>query len=134
MRISSSLDNLIEVDTFTEKIAEEMGFAPGQLADLGICVTEAVTNAIAHAHKFDESLQVEIDFEQLADGLRIRVRDHGPGFDVEELPDPRQPENILKDHGRGVLLIRALMDDVVIRRLTDGMVVEMIKRLSAQGR
>ncbi len=130
LSIPSSLDELERVDAVTGQIATEMGFDDNALADLGICVTEAVTNAIAHAHKYDESLSVDIEFLRYDDALKVRIRDHGPGFNVESLPDPTLPENLLKDHGRGVLLIRALMDDVGITRFDDGMMIEMVKKLN----
>jgi serine/threonine-protein kinase RsbW len=108
-----------------------MGFAESACADLGICVTEAAINAIIHAHKEQERLQVEIRFERMSDSLRVIVRDHGGGFDIDNVPDPTRPENILKATGRGVHLIRALMDSVDIQRLADGMQVTMIKKRSA---
>jgi serine/threonine-protein kinase RsbW len=127
--IPSRVDELELVDITTERIGAEMGFDDGARADLGICVTEAVNNAIAHAHHYDESLVVEVVFACYPDALKVSIRDHGPGFDVDLLPDPTQPENLLKDHGRGVMLIRALMDEVMIHRLADGMLVEMVKKL-----
>ncbi|MBI5058411.1 ATP-binding protein [candidate division KSB1 bacterium] len=127
--IPSRTDELERVDTITERIGSEMGFDDGARADLGICVTEAVNNAIVHAHRNDEALIVEVRFTCYADALKVSIRDHGPGFDVDALPDPTAPENLLKDHGRGVMLIRALMDEVMIHRLADGMLVEMVKKL-----
>jgi serine/threonine-protein kinase RsbW len=96
-------------------------------------VTEAVNNAIGHAHQYKAELPIEIEFKCYAESLHVCVRDHGAGFDVEGLPDPTSPENILKDHGRGVLLIRALMDAVVVHRLADGMLIELIKKLHGRG-
>jgi serine/threonine-protein kinase RsbW len=130
--IPSSADELEVVDSITERIGCELGFDEGARADLGICVTEAVNNAIVHAHQYNAELKVEVNFTCYADALKVSVRDHGPGFDVESLPDPTAPENLLKDHGRGVMLIRALMDEVMIHRLADGMLVEMVKRRQAE--
>ena len=126
--IPSRTDELERVDSITERIGGEMGFDDGARADLGICVTEAVNNAIVHAHQYNETLVVEVQFTCYSDALKVSIRDHGPGFDVDTLPDPTAPENLLKDHGRGVMLIRALMDEVMIHRLADGMLVEMVKR------
>lgn len=132
MVISSTVDELERVDETTERIATTMGFTDDARADLGICVTEAVNNAIGHAHGYNASLKIEIEFKQYPESLHVCIRDHGPGFDVEALPDPTAPENLLKDHGRGVMLIRALMDAVVVHRLSDGMLIELVKKLNSQ--
>ncbi len=129
LRIPSSLNRLPDVDEAVERIAGEMGFDANACADLGICVTEAAGNAIVHAHHEQPDLTVEVRFERLKDALRVSIRDHGPGFDVETVPDPTLPENLLKDNGRGLHLIRSLMDEVDVRRHPDGMQITMTKRL-----
>ncbi|RPH95593.1 ATP-binding protein [candidate division KSB1 bacterium] len=127
--LPSSLDQLEQIDQVVERMAREMGFAEEVRSDLGICVTEAAGNAIVHAHGERAEIPVEICIERYADHMQISVRDHGPGFYSQEIPDPTLPENLLKDHGRGLHLIRALMDHVEIRRLPDGMQIIMIKKL-----
>jgi serine/threonine-protein kinase RsbW len=129
LRIPSSLERLSDVDAAVESIARGMGFGESACADLGICVTEAAGNAILHAHHQREELPVEIRFEKLAGALRVIVRDHGEGFEVQEISDPTLPENLLKLNGRGLHLIRALMDQTEIQRLPDGMQIIMIKNL-----
>jgi len=129
MRIPSSLDELPHVDAEVERIAREMGFGDDARADLGICVTEAAGNAITHAHHQRADLYVEIRFEQFPDALQVAVRDHGPGFDVEQIPDPTLPENLMKPNGRGLHVIRTLMDGVELKRLPDGMCIVMTKKL-----
>ena len=130
LRIPSSLDELPHVDAEVERIAREMGFEESACADLGICVTEAAGNAINHAHHQQPDLFVEIQFEQLPGSLRVVVRDHGAGFDIEKIPDPTLPENLLKPSGRGLHVIRSLMDSVEVKRLSDGMCVAMVKKLN----
>jgi serine/threonine-protein kinase RsbW len=129
LSIPSSLDELMRVDSTVERIAREMGFTDNACADLGICVTEAAGNAIVHAHHQRAELAVEIRFERFANSLRIAVRDHGVGFEADRVPDPTLPENLLKEHGRGLLVIQSLMDGVEIERLADGMQIIMIKNL-----
>jgi serine/threonine-protein kinase RsbW len=131
LRIPSSLDELPHVDAEVERVARQMGFGDSACADLGICVTEAAGNAITHAHHQQPERLVEIRFEQLSDSLRVVVRDHGAGFDVEKIPDPTLPENLLKPSGRGLHVIRSLMDSVEVKRLPDGMCIAMVKKLSS---
>lgn len=128
MRVPSSLDRLAEVDEAVEQIGRRLGFSEDEVADLGICVTEAVGNAIVHAHGERADLSVDVRFEPLPDGLRIVVRDYGPGFDARDVPDPTLPENILNIRGRGLLLIRALMDELEVNRRDPGMELIMLKR------
>jgi serine/threonine-protein kinase RsbW len=130
LRLPSSLDQLPLIDSEVERVAREMGFGDDACADVGICVTEAAVNAILHAHHEQPELIVEIRLERFEDALRISIRDHGRGFDPDSLADPTLPENVLKSSGRGVHLIRALMDNVEIRRFADGMQLLMVKKRS----
>jgi serine/threonine-protein kinase RsbW len=130
LRIPSSLDELQQVDSTVERIAREMGFTESDCADLGICVTEAAGNAIVHAHHEQPELHVEIRFDRFPDSLTVVVRDHGAGFSTEQVADPTLPENLLKEHGRGLLVIQSLMDRVQVERLADGMQIVMVKNLS----
>ncbi len=129
LNIPSSVDQIEKVDEFVESFAISLGFDHDALADIGICVTELVMNAIVHAHKEQADIPVKIQIESKKDGLRVAVRDFGPGFETDSLPDPTSPENIFEDHGRGILIVRAMMDDVQCIRHSDGMEIEIFKKL-----
>jgi len=131
LNIPSSVDQIEKVDEFVESLASGMGFGHDALADIGICVTELVMNAIVHAHKEQVEIPVEIKVECRSDGLVVCVRDYGPGFDTKTVPDPTSPEHIFEDHGRGILIVRAMMDDVQVIRHNDGMCIEIFKRLNS---
>ncbi|MBP6311131.1 MAG: ATP-binding protein [Flavobacteriales bacterium] len=77
-----------------------------------IALTEAVNNAIHHGNKLDPSKEVSLGYEVKGDKVIFVVQDQGPGFDTENLPDPTDPKNLEKPHGRGVFLMRALADSV----------------------
>ncbi len=130
LNIPSSVDQIEKVDEFVESFATSLGFQSDALADIGICVTELVMNAIVHAHKEQAEIPVKIRIEGGVEGLRVSVRDYGPGFETNAIPDPTSPENIYEDHGRGILIVRAMMDDVQCTRLEDGMLIEIFKRLN----
>jgi serine/threonine-protein kinase RsbW len=99
-------------------------------------VRESVINAIKHGNAGDERKRVHVEFTpiqtaDLPEGIVIRVRDEGPGFDPSTLPDPLAPENLLKASGRGIFLIRSFMDEMVLQRAPEGgMEVVMVKRVS----
>ena len=131
-----------EMTDFVQVIGDHIGRAAG-LDDeavhwMSVAVRECVVNAIKHGNRHDASRQVFVDFEIRPRSdypeLLIRVRDQGEGFDPEELADPLAPENLLKTSGRGIFLIRSFMDDVQLRRASEGgMEVVMTKRVQPAG-
>jgi serine/threonine-protein kinase RsbW len=102
-----------------------------------VAIRESVINAIKHGNRHDVSKHVFVEFGLLpADHpteLTIRIRDQGEGFDVNELPDPLAPENLLKASGRGIFFMRNFMDEVDIHRAAGGGTeVRMVKKLTPQ--
>ncbi|MBU0691259.1 ATP-binding protein [bacterium] len=129
LSIPSTPDQLEVIDNVVEAMAADMGFDKDALADLGICVTEAVMNAIEHAHRDQPDLFIDLTIECYADRMKITVRDHGPGFDEDAVPDPTTPQNVLNLGGRGLMLMRAMMDEVEVRPHDDGTEISMVKKL-----
>jgi len=81
--------------------------------EIMLALQEALVNAVLHGCKNDSSKHVRCRVRRdTNDRILIVVTDPGPGFNPEKLLDPRRPENVHADHGRGVYLIRQLMDDV----------------------
>jgi serine/threonine-protein kinase RsbW len=103
---------------------------------IGVAVRESVINAIKHGNRedYDKLVTVEFSLMPVAGPTEfvVRVLDQGQGFDAEEIADPLAPENILKSSGRGIFFMRSFMDDVVLRRASEGgMEVRMVKKLAA---
>lgn len=114
-----------------EKIAAIAGFGDDDALNVGIAVREAVINAIAHGNRRDPGRKVEVTLKAKARSIEARVRDQGEGFDVSAMPDPLAADNVLKTSGRGILMIRAFVDDVQFRhREGRGMEVTLVKRRS----
>jgi serine/threonine-protein kinase RsbW len=90
-------------------------------------LTEAMTNAIRHAHKDDPDKTIHIFISLSDEELMIRVYDHGPGFDFESAC--AQEPGKLEERGRGIYIIKCLMDSVIYRRTRDYNVLEMWKKL-----
>jgi serine/threonine-protein kinase RsbW len=78
-----------------------------------LLASEAVTNAIEHGNKSDESKQVIIEFRHQAGRSECWVEDEGDGFDRDEIADPLASENLLEDGGRGIFLIERMADEVI---------------------
>jgi serine/threonine-protein kinase RsbW len=120
IEIESDPNNLITVEEFVNYFAKDLGLNEEQLATLLLAVTEATTNAIIHANKCDKTKLVKVDVKVQNSKLIIKVIDEGTGFDPSEIPDPTKPENILKDSGRGMYLMRVYMDDLKYNVTPDG--------------
>ena len=128
----SELEYLDLVQTVTDCITRFMGFDSDTAHWIGMSVRESVTNAIQHGNRLDQAKKVDVRFEIGAEALSITVRDQGNGFNVESLPNPLDPENLLKPSGRGIFYIRSFMDEVEFRSSSHGgMEVHMTKKMSS---
>lgn len=95
---------------------------------LNLVLTEAMVNAIKHANANDPEKLVHICITIANNRLIIKVYDNGQGFDINAVPPP-DVEGLM-ERGRGIFLIKALMDSVVYRKVSTGNVLEMSKKLS----
>lgn len=125
--IPSDPNRIVEVDEFAERICRSLAFEQDDCDDIAISVTEAVNNAIEHGNSGDSTKSVTIVFKPLDDGLQIEVSDQGDGFEVDQIKDPTDPENLLAESGRGILIIRHLMDEVNVFPSQNGTMVSMKK-------
>jgi serine/threonine-protein kinase RsbW len=112
LEIESNPNNLITVEEFVNYFAKDIGVPQSRMDGLMLSVTEATTNAIIHANKCDETKLVKIDVKIEDSKVIITVKDEGIGFNPGKIPDPTEPENLLKDSGRGIYLMRFYMDDL----------------------
>ncbi|MEZ5308611.1 MAG: ATP-binding protein [Pyrinomonadaceae bacterium] len=126
--IPSRIDSIDIAVSRAVGFAEDKGFDEQAVFGIDMAVREAVANAVKHGNKLDESKEVEIELEDAPRGLEIMVRDFGAGFKVEDVPDPTNPENLLKANGRGILFIQNFVDFVEwSNHPAGGMVVKMRK-------
>jgi len=131
--IKSNVNELARVATITEEICERCGLIEDEIDDISIAVTEAVNNAIKHGNKGDSTKSIEIVFQIETEKIKIRIKDEGKGFQLEEVRDPRKNENLLKDNGRGILIMKTLMDEVKLLAGTEGNVLQLVKKISRNG-
>ena len=93
-----------------------------------IALGEALANAVIHGNHENPEKQVHVTCRCSMDGeVVITLRDEGEGFDSDAVPDPTEPQRRLLSHGRGLHLMRALMDEVSFEE--NGTVVRMRKRM-----
>jgi serine/threonine-protein kinase RsbW len=101
------------------------GCIPEGESDVEIALREALANAVIHGNHEDRRKYVHVTCRCEPDEVSIAVKDEGKGFDVNHVPDPTTPENISSVHGRGIHVMKALMDEV--RFEEGGVVVHMRK-------
>ena len=130
-RVSYTLDSTLEsvntVEQIADKFASDSGFPEEERNKISIAVREAAVNAVLHGNQYDPSKKVTVAFDTTGESLLISIADQGAGLDPASIPDPLAPENLLKQSGRGIFLIRTFMDDVRFRTLTPGTEVTLIK-------
>lgn len=85
-----------------------------------LAVTEAVNNAIIHGNKNDIKKEIELEFVVTDNYIKITVTDEGEGFDLDKVPDPTLPENLLSEHGRGIFIIKHFVDELKVVKSAKG--------------
>ena len=107
----------LHVSADIQKEIQELWLARGMsdmdLPDMQLALEEGLANAIKHGNKMDSNKQVTVECFMNEDVVRVVIKDEGNGFDLNEVPDPTLPENLDKPSGRGVMLMKAFMDDVL---------------------
>jgi serine/threonine-protein kinase RsbW len=111
-RLPSELRFVAETTEWLVELAALFSIVEMDDPHLAISLDEAITNAIRHGNKYDKQKTVYICAEISAEAARFTVRDEGDGFDPAALPNPLDPDNLLKPSGRGIFLMRQLMDEV----------------------
>jgi len=129
LSLESRIESVDEAAEAAAKFAKQARLGEEALFAIDLAVRESVANAVKHGNKFDADKQVEITFSSDESGLKIVVRDFGTGFMVDDVPDPTDPDNLLKANGRGILFMNTFMDEVEWQNAPDGgLVVKMLKK------
>ena len=110
--IPSDFESVSKVESLVDKVCNEIGVPEDYYGNVLIAVTEAVNNAIQHGNQFSKTLKVALSVCDSELVFNFSVSDKGMGFDVTNLPDPTSPENVLKENGRGIFLMKNLADEV----------------------
>ena len=112
-------------ESFVFELDNQYHFSEPVLDRMLVSVTEAVNNGIVHGNKSNPEKSVDLSCTCFQDRIVFVIRDEGVGFVKEELPNPLDEENLLKESGRGILIIEHLMDSVEYHRQESGMELTM---------
>jgi serine/threonine-protein kinase RsbW len=110
--IPSKSENIVLVEKLVDDVCDLFDIKEEIYGHLLVALTEAVNNALQHGNKANPNKNIEITFKVKNDTLHFSIKDEGPGFNPDLLPDPTDPENIEKPTGRGIFLMKHLADKV----------------------
>ena len=127
------MESVSEVEEAADHLATAAGLDEDQRFHIGMAVREAAINAVLHGNEYDPARQIEVSLENTGKDLVIVIADQGHGFNPDSVPDPLAAENLLRGTGRGIFLIRSLMDEVHFRQLHPGSELTLVKHLASAG-
>lgn len=124
--ISSDLEAAKDFEEGLLREVARHGYSDTVAFAIKLALQEGLNNAIRHGNRCDPRKTVEIDFQVDKEQTSITITDQGRGFDPRKVPDPTTDENLQKPCGRGIMLMRAYMDEVRYNRR--GNQIHMVKR------
>ncbi len=128
--LPSSIEYLPLVDTVCQAFCSWAGLSSEVSNDICMAVIEAATNAIVHGNKSIRSKKMRAVFNKRQNEIVVKVIDEGEGFDPEKVPSPLDEDNILKESGRGIYIMRQVMDEVEFESIPGkGTTVTLLKAL-----
>jgi serine/threonine-protein kinase RsbW len=125
--LAADVHAITPVVSWVMRLVGDLGYGEGKEFEIELALREALANAITHGCKADPQKKIEcfVSAEKNR-GILIVVRDPGPGFNFSSVPSPTEERNLISEHGRGIYLINALMDEVKFER--NGSEIQMRKR------
>jgi serine/threonine-protein kinase RsbW len=126
VEIPSTVDEIHRVQAVIQHELSRQGYDADTCFAVKLALEESLVNAVKHGNKFDPKCLVHVRFSINPRRISISVKDEGSGFDPTGVPDPTSDENLTKPNGRGIMLMRAYMDEVSYNRR--GNEVTMIRR------
>jgi serine/threonine-protein kinase RsbW len=117
LNMPANSESIATITAAISEVLERLEIPEQKRFEIDLAVQEALANAVVHGCNGDPSKMISCRLNGDHEGrLVISVTDPGPGFRPEVIPDPKRSENLYGDHGRGVYLIRQLMDEVQFER------------------
>ncbi|MDX8337811.1 ATP-binding protein [Draconibacterium sp. IB214405] len=110
--LNSVSSELNRVESFIKELFDFHNFSQKCFNTVFLCISEAVTNSIVHGNKEDHQKKVELNVDCKRHLIMVQITDEGEGFDIENIPDPTHKDNILKETGRGIHIIKSIAQNV----------------------
>src|SRR5436853_1423514 len=112
LTIPSRLEEMESVHALIAEAVKEYKLTSDLAHWIELTISESMINAIQHGNKCDPSKDATLKISKTDDAIEVIVEDEGKGFELGEIADPTNIENLLKPSGRGILIIRSFMDEV----------------------
>ena len=112
IQIKTKNTSFKEAERRLKKIFKRLSMSESDENNLLVASSEAVNNAVQHGNKHDPTKNITIDVDYEAGVITVAIQDEGGGFNLSSLPNPILPENLLKPSGRGIHIMKSLMDSV----------------------
>ncbi|NLX14423.1 MAG: ATP-binding protein [Phycisphaerales bacterium] len=123
--IPSDLHAARRIEETIVRLADKMGYSKECSFAIRLALEEAMVNAHKHGNRGNPDKKIIISYDVTPQRIVVRIRDEGPGFDPRRIPDPTQPERIPLPNGRGIMLMRAYLDEVTYNE--QGNEIQMVK-------
>jgi serine/threonine-protein kinase RsbW len=128
--LESSLDTVESTENQVLELAQQRGLPEEDAYQLGYAVREAMVNAVVHGNGYSANKRVHLTVKNKDGHIEIVIEDEGQGFDEQVQGDPLATENLLAQSGRGLMIIRAFVDEVdIVKTQTGGTRVTMRKSI-----
>lgn len=119
-QVASTLDSVDWAEAHVTELAKSAGFGEDECHEIGIAIREAMVNAVVHGNHYSSDKKVNLKIDLTEQSLTMVVEDSGSGLDMDTLPDPLSEANLLRPSGRGLLIVRAFMDEFTVERRAEG--------------
>jgi serine/threonine-protein kinase RsbW len=128
--LDSTLESIARAESLVAKHARRAGFRGASLDQIHLAVHETAANAVIHGNRLAPEKKILLAISVNDHRFTVTIGDEGEGFDPDGMPSPVEPQELLREHGRGIFLSRACMDEYQVqRRETGGTEVTLIKHL-----
>lgn len=112
LTLDTDISSISVIEKLIDSQSQMLGIDDEVYGKYMLSVVECLNNAIAHGNRNDKSKKVHVHYKIDNERIHISVEDEGDGFDPDSLPDPTAEENIEKNCGRGIFLMRHLTDEI----------------------
>ena len=130
LTVPSRLEEMAAVHALVDEAIKEFQLSEDLAHWMELTISESMINAIQHGNKCDPAKNATLKISCDGTAIEIIVEDQGKGFQLDDIADPTNVENLLKPSGRGILIIRSFMDEVDLsRREGGGSRLRMLKRI-----
>ena len=135
LTIPSRLDEMVTVHALVGEAIKEYKISDELAHWIELTISESMINAIQHGNKSDPTKEASLKISSDGNMIEIIVEDEGRGFTLDKVADPTDGANLLKPSGRGILIIRSFMDEVVLsQREGGGSRLRMVKKIRGDDR